>query len=105
MFDQELLITIAATSLIFILSFMITFLTKNKSPIPSILNCLIVSGMISFILFLCILFPSKSWIWIFSLFFMYYVKSVIENNMDQKMKRVLREKIYESYKNKSDKEV
>ena len=87
--------------IIFSISFIITFFIKNNSPMSPITNRLILSGLISSTFLLCLFLPSKSWIWIFNLSFMFYIKSVIENNIDQKNKRILREKMYESYKNKS----
>ena len=101
MIDLNFYNIVLSLLIIFFISFIITFFIKNNSPIPSIINRLILSGLISLTFLFCLLLPSKSWIWIFNLFFMFYIKSVIENNIDQKNKRILREKIYESYKTKS----
>ena len=67
--------------IIFFISFIITFFIKNNSSMSPIINRLISSGLISLTFLLCLLLPSKSWIWIFNLFFMFYIKSVIENNL------------------------
>ena len=101
MIDLNFYYIVLSVLIIFFISFVITFFIKNNSPISSIFNRLISSGLISLTFLLCLLLPSKSWIWIFNLFFMFYIKSVIENNMDQKNKRILREKMYKSYKTKS----
>ena len=101
MFDLKFLNLIISVLFIFFISFIITLFMKNNSPISSMSNRLILSGLITLTFLLCLLFSSKSWIWIFNLFFMFYIKNVIENNMDQKNKRILRQKMYESYKNRS----
>jgi len=101
MIDLKFLNLIISVLFTFFISFITTFFMKNNSPISSLSNRLILSGLITLTFLLCLLFPSKSWIWIFNLFFMFYIKNVIENNMDQKNKRILRQKMYESYKNRS----
>ena len=100
MIDLKFLNIILSVLLVFFTSFITTLFIKVDSPISSIINRLIISGLISLTFSFCLIFPSKSWIWIFNMFFMFYIKSVIENNIDQKNKRILREKIYESYKTK-----
>ena len=101
MIDLNFYYIVLSVLIIFFISFVITFFIKNNSSMSPIINRLILSGLISLTFLLCLFLPSKSWIWIFNLFFMFYIKSVIENNMEQKNKRILREKIYESYKTKS----
>ena len=100
MVDLKFFNIIVGVLLTFFISFIITFFTKNNSPVSLISNCIITSGLISLTSFFCLLYPSKSWISIFNLIFMFYIKSVIENNMDQKNKRIIREKMYKSYKNR-----
>ncbi len=94
----SLLNPIGLWSLIFIIVFLLSYLSKISSSIPSTAYRLIVSGIVTLTIFLCLLAPSKLWLWTFNFFFMWYLKGVIENNLDQRNNRKSRELLYKSYK-------
>ena len=93
---------IGISSLVFIIVFFLSNLSKISSSIPSTAYRLIVSGIVTSTIFLCLLAPSKLWLWTFNFFFMWYLKGVLENNLEQKNQRKSRELLYKSYKPKSN---
>ena len=95
---MSLLYLMGLSSLIFIIVFLLSHLSKIYSSIPSIPYRLIVSGIVTLTIFLCLLAPSKMWLWSFNFFFMWYLKGVIENNLEQRIDRESRELLYKSYK-------
>lgn len=99
---MSLLYLIGLSSLIFIIVFLLSHLSKIYSSIPSIPYRLIVSGIVTLTIFLCLLAPSKLWLWTFNFFFMWYLKGVLENNLEQMNQRKSRELLYKSYKPKSN---
>ena len=101
---MSLLYLIGLSSLIFIIVFLLSHLSKIYSSIPSIPYRLIVSGIVTSTIFLCLLAPSKLWLWTFNFFFMWYLKGVIENNLEQRNNRKSRELLYKSYKSEYNKE-
>ena len=95
---MSLLYLIGLSSLIFIIVFLLSHLSKIYSSIPSTPYRLIVSGIVTLTIFLCLLAPSKLWLWTFNFFFLWYLKGVIENNLEQRNNRKSRELLYKSYK-------
>ena len=102
---MSLLYLIGLSSLIFIIVFLLSHLSKIYSSIPSIPYRLIVSGIVTSTIFLCLLAPSKLWLWTFNFFFMWYLKGVLENNLEQKNHRKSRELLYKSYKSEYNKTI
>ena len=102
---MSLLFLIGLSLLIFIIVFLLSHLSKIYSSIPSIPYRLIVSGIVTLTIFLCLLAPSKLWLWTFNFFFMWYLKGVLENNLEQMNHRKSRELLYKSYKSKSSEAV
>ena len=102
---MSLLHLIGISSLIFIIVFLLSHFSKISSSIPSIAYRLVVSGIVTLTIFLCLLAPSKLWLWTFNFFFMWYLKGVLENNLEQMNHRKSRELLYKSYKSKSSEAV